>query len=170
VKWTIEKGFQLNTGPQNPSPSLQRFMGRIEAEYMELAQEVKNARLHEKDRQEWRFSQAGTYATYLDGKTTRICMTPEEGLPYTFTGIRSTTDGLYFTDSKKGPVGRITEKGSYRRHRHETGNVTADNLDFFPDRGDPALWRFVQAGKGFKAFIRRVPNVLAESLLKTPCA
>ena len=143
---------------QNPSARLTRFLAKIVASYPDLVEAVSGARRQEKDRQEWRFAEAGSFVKYHDGKTERICLTPETGLPYTFTIIKSTSEGVYFTESKKGPVGRPIEKGEYRRHRHEVGKQTYDNLDFFPEMADPVLWHFVQAGRGFKAFVRKAPT------------
>lgn len=117
-----------------------------------------SGRTQEKDRQEWRLAEAGSFVKYNDGKTERICLTPEAGRPYTFTVIKSTSEGVYFTESKKGPVGMRVEQGGYRRHRHEVGKQTYDNLDFFPETADPVLWHFVQAGSGFKAFVRKPPT------------
>jgi hypothetical protein len=137
---------------------LTRFLAKIDASYPELLDAASGGRTQEKDRQEWRFAEAGGFVKYYDGKTERICLTPETGRPYTFTVIKSTSQGLYFTESKKGPLGRPLEEGGYRRHRHEVGKQTYDNLDFFPEKAEPVLWRFVQAGRGFKAFIRKAPT------------
>lgn len=143
---------------QNPSPWLTRFLAKIVTSYPDLLEEISSTRRQEKDRQEWRFAEAGSFVKYFDGKTERISLAPETGLPYTFTVIKSTSEGVYFTESKKGAAGRPIEKGGYRRHRHELGKQTYDNLDFFSDTADPVLWHFVQAGKGFKAFVRKAPS------------
>lgn len=153
-------GYILNQGVcQNASPWLERFLVEIIKSASELRHAVSNIREHERNRQEWRFLEAGCFIKYYDGKTQRIHLTPNLGCEYTFTVIRSTGDGLYFTESKKGPVGRATEHGSYRKHRHEAGRVSAYNLDFFSEAADPVLWRFVQAGRGFKAFVRKSPGI-----------
>jgi hypothetical protein len=144
---------------QNPSAWLQRFLAKIGTSYQDLWDAASSGRTQEKDRQEWRFAEAGQFVKYFDGKTERISLAPECGLPYTFTVIKSTSEGLYFTESKKGPVGTATEQGEYRRHRHEVRKQTSDNLDFFSKTTGPVLWHFVQAGRGFKAFIRKGPSM-----------
>lgn len=143
---------------QNPSPWLQHFLATIATSYKDLQGAVSSGRTQEKDRQEWRFSEAGNFVKYFDGKTERITLTPETGSPYTFTVIKSTSEGLYFTESKKGPAGKATEHGDYRRHRHEVRTQISDNLDFFSQTAAPVLWHFVQAGRGFKAFVRKGPG------------
>ena len=155
-----QRGYTLDQRAcQNPSPRLERFLAKIGTSYDELRNAVGSGRTQERDRQEWRFAEAGNFGKHYDGKTERICLTPEVGLPYTFTVIKSTSEGVYFTESKKGPVGKLIEKGAYRRHRHELRKQTTDNLDFFSETACPVLWHFVQAGRGFRAFIRKAPSV-----------
>jgi hypothetical protein len=154
-----QRGYDLSRRAcQNPSPWLERFLAKIATSYQDLRAAVSSGRTQEKDRQEWRFAEAGNFVKYFDGKTERISLTPESGSPYTFTVIKSTSEGLYFTESKKGPVGKPKEQGAYRRHRHEVRKQTSDNLDFFSETTSPVLWHFVQAGRGFKAFVRKGPS------------
>lgn len=155
-----QRGYLLDEQVcQNPSPWLVQFLAETVKLSLKLRQAVDSRRTQERDRQEWRFLEAGRFIKYNDGKTVRIHLIPKVGREYTFTLIKSTEDGLYFTESKKGPVGTPMERGGYRRHRHEAGMQTADNLDFFSETAEPVLWRFVQAGRGFKGFTRKSPGI-----------
>lgn len=155
-----QRGYGLDRKAcREPSPWLSRFLAGIATSYPDLREAVSSGRTRERDRQEWRFMEAGSFVRYRDRTTERICLTPAAGSPYTFTLIRDAPDEVYFTSSKKGPVGRPTERGEYRRHKHEARRQIADNLDLFPVAASPVLWRFVQAGRGFKAFVRKSPAV-----------
>lgn len=142
----------------NPTAWLKHFLAKIDASYADLRDAVSDGRTRERERQEWRFAEAGVFINYYDGKTKRVNLAPEGGLSYTYTIIKSNSEGLYFTESKKGPAGKPIERGAYRRHRHQARNQISENLDFFPKGGDPVLWRFVQAGRGFRAFLRKNPG------------
>jgi hypothetical protein len=141
------------------SPRLVRFLDQIAAEHADLKDATSDGRGQERRRQEWRFSEAGEYAKYSDGKTVRLAFRPNEGNPFTFTIIENAPGDLYFTESKSGPQGDIVEKGKFRRHRHDVGKQTYDNLDLFPETDYPTLWRLVKAGRGFKAFPRRIARI-----------
>jgi len=145
---------------QEASPLLVRFMGQLVAEYADLRDATSDGRGQERHRQEWRFSEAGNYAKYSDGKTVRLALSPEQGDPYTYTVIENAPGDLYFTESKSGPKGEIVEGGKFRRHRHDVGKQTYDNLDLFPAADYPTLWRLVRAGRGFKAFARKLPRIV----------
>ena len=121
------------------SPLLVRFLDQLSAEYTDLKDATSDGRGQERRRQEWRFSEAGDYAKYSDEKTVRLALRPEQGDPYTYTVIENTPGGLYFTESKGGPKGEVVERGRFRRHRHDVGKQTYDNLDLFPGSDYPTL-------------------------------
>jgi len=141
------------------TPWLQRFLDQLVAEYGDLRDASSDGRQRERRRQEWRFAEAGQYDKYFDGRTTRVNMRPETGEPYTYTLIENKPNDLYFTESKSGPKGGVVEQGDYRRHFHDVGKQSYQNLDFFPERDYPTLWRLVKAGRGFKAFPRKLPRI-----------
>ena len=141
------------------TPWLERFLEQLVAEYAHLRDSVADARERERRRQEWRFAEAGGYDKYFHGRTTRVNMQPENGAAYTYTLIENRPRDLYFTESKSGPKGRVVEQGDYRRHFHNVGRQSYQNLDFFPERDYPILWRLVKAGRGFKAFPRKLPRI-----------
>ncbi len=144
---------------RDASPLLVRVLEQLNAEYADLVNSIDDKRRYERGRQEWRLSEAGTFSKHYDGKTTRLALVPERADLYTYTVIAKEGDDFYFTASKSGPKGDVIEQGFYRKHRHELGRQTCDNLDLFPSGGCPTLWRLVKAGAGFKAFHRRVPRI-----------
>ena len=127
---------------------------QLDFEYADLSESMADRRKHERHRQEWRLSEMGAFSKYYDGKTTRLALIPERANPYAYTIITKGPGDFYFTASKSGPKGDIQEKGFYRKHRHDVGRQTYDNLDLFPSKEHPTLWRLVKAGAGFKAFHR----------------
>jgi len=69
------------------SPLLSQFFRQLSDEYADLADMAGSGTGREKGRQEWRFSEAGKYAKYSDGRTTRLVLTPETAEPSTYTLI-----------------------------------------------------------------------------------
>jgi hypothetical protein len=143
------------------SALLVRFLDQVSVEYESLKKAVSKGTGRERRRQEWRFQEAGGYSQFRDGETVRLKLEPDQGAPYTYTLIENRPGDVYFTESKSGPRGDITEQGAYRRHRHDVGRQPYGNLDLFTPDGNAMLWRLVRAGRGFKAFLRRFPSVAA---------
>ena len=155
-----QSGYALNEQCcRDASPWLQRFLDQLTVEYGDLRQAASDGRQRERRRQEWRFAEAGSYLRYFDGKTTRLNLNPEERSAYTYTIIENSPNDLYFTESKSGPRGEVIERGDYRKHFHDVGQSSYENIDFFPESDYPTLWRLVKAGRGFKAFPRKLPRI-----------
>jgi hypothetical protein len=131
----------------------------VSASYRDFSDLVDTAPGREKLRQEWRLMEDGQYAKFFDGRTVRLNLLPDVSEPYTFTIIENSPNELYFTESSTGPKGNIIERGSYRKHRHDVGRQTYDNLDLFPEGDVPVLWRMVRAARGFRAFPRKAIGI-----------
>jgi hypothetical protein len=147
---------------EQPTPLVQRLVRQIRVDYTLLSREVSSKR-REKRRQEWSLGQSGRYEEFSDGPRKQLILTPREGRAYVYSLITNRPGEWRFSTKPPEEAAGPLSRGDYRRHWNEVGRQRLENLDLFPLRERPRLWRLARVGAGFKITRKESPSpALAE--------